>query len=85
MKSIYLLLCITLGTLASAGEYSSVQPLVKTTNGTVLGHPSRNRTDVLEFLGIPYAASPVGSLRFASPAPYNKSGAYIASNFVSLG
>ncbi|KAK7959643.1 cholinesterase precursor [Apiospora aurea] len=40
---------------------------VKTTNGLIGGHPAPNRTSVAEFLGIKYAAAPIGELRFAPP------------------
>ncbi|GAB7340887.1 hypothetical protein MBLNU457_7241t1 [Dothideomycetes sp. NU457] len=52
-----------------------------TTNGTVTGHAARNRSDVVEFLGIPYAAPPVGNLRFAPPAAFHGFRDYVASSF----
>lgn len=43
-----------------------MEPLVHTKYGTVRGQESDG---VTRFLGIPYAASPTGSLRFQAPAP----------------
>lgn len=56
---------------------------VNTTNGPVTGHYAPNHTHVLEYLGIPYAAPPTGSLRFAAPEPWDQYGPYVAANFVS--
>lgn len=57
---------------------------VSTTNGPIQGHPAENRSDVTEFLGIPFAHPPVGQLRFAAPQAYTGKGLYVASKFVSL-
>jgi hypothetical protein len=45
-------------------------PNVETSSGTLIGHPSSNKTRVTEFLGIRYAEAPVGELRFAAPKKY---------------
>ncbi|TKA71857.1 hypothetical protein B0A55_09823 [Friedmanniomyces simplex] len=50
----------TLATLA--------KPTVAITNGTVQGLPA-NKAGIKTFLGIPFAAPPVGSLRWQSPQP----------------
>ncbi|KAM0331461.1 hypothetical protein ACHAQA_003137 [Verticillium albo-atrum] len=42
---------------------------VETTSGTLEGHFSDWQPQVTEFLGVPYAKPPVGSLRFAAPQP----------------
>ena len=56
---------------------------VRTTNGLIIGHEAPNRSDVIEFLGIPYAQPPLDQLRFASPVKYGKSnGIYNASKWV---
>jgi len=43
------------------------QQYVRTQNGIVKGHDATNRSTVFEYLGLPYAQSPVGNLRFAPP------------------
>lgn len=43
-----------------------MEPIVETTAGAVRGH---GRDGVAEFLGIPYAADPVGKLRWMPPVP----------------
>jgi para-nitrobenzyl esterase len=50
---------------------SLVQPIVATTAGKVRGRlvPTRDGREVAAFLGVPYAESPVGPLRFAAPIP----------------
>ena len=42
------------------------EPVVETSNGKVRGY---NRRGIIKFKGIPYAAPPVGPLRFRPPAP----------------
>jgi cholinesterase len=54
---------------------------VATTNGLITGHPASNISSVTEFLGIPFAQPPVGSLRFAPPQPYNGTGPYLAASY----
>lgn len=40
---------------------------VNTTSGLITGHAAKNATGVSEYLGIPFAAPPVGNLRFQPP------------------
>jgi cholinesterase len=58
----------------------SVGQAVKTSSGDVVGH-SAWQPEVSEYLGIPFAQSPVGPLRFAAPKPYSGSGVFNASKF----
>jgi hypothetical protein len=42
---------------------------VKTTSGNVVGQASGWKTEVSEYLGVPFALPPVGDLRWAAPQP----------------
>ncbi|KAL1869541.1 hypothetical protein Plec18167_007839 [Paecilomyces lecythidis] len=57
---------------------------VSTSNGPITGHRASKSPDVIEYLGIPYAAPPVGDLRFAAPQSYQGQKPYVASNYSSL-
>lgn len=54
---------------------------VHTTSGIVHGHAAVNRTQVSEYLGIPFAKPPVKDLRFAAPEPYRSNAYFNASSF----
>lgn len=54
---------------------------VNTTSGIIQGHAAANRTEVSEYLGIPFAQPPVGDLRFAAPEPYRSSLEFDASSY----
>ncbi|KAB8292920.1 hypothetical protein EYC80_007285 [Monilinia laxa] len=56
-------------------------PYVQTTSGTVIGHPARNKTNAIEFLGIRYAQATNGSLRYQPPVPFVSSNTYDASQY----
>ena len=62
----------------------SVGQQVHTSSGLLIGKPASQRTAVSEYLGIPFAQSPVGSLRFAAPQPYTSSGVVYATSYVSI-
>lgn len=55
---------------------------VSTTSGLILGHASPNRSEVVEYLGIPYAGSVSGSQRFLPPRRFNSSAKFDASTWV---
>ena len=75
--------------LLSTLGYSVISPIgnnhrVQTSSGLIVGHPAPNRTQVAEFLGIPFAQPPGGDLRFASPQAFRAPKKVIqASKFVS--
>jgi Carboxylesterase family len=56
---------------------------VETTSGVVLGHASKNRTQVSEYLGIPFAKPPIGNLRWAAPERFYGTGSINATAYVS--
>jgi hypothetical protein len=47
---------------------------VKTSSGSVEGHPSALNPEVSEYLGIPYAKPPIGDLRFVAPTKFEAKG-----------
>ncbi|KAG9514520.1 cholinesterase, partial [Aureobasidium melanogenum] len=55
--------------------------LVNTTSGLIIGHVSRNRSQVSEYLGISYAQLPLGQLRFAASRKYSSTNMFSASSF----
>jgi hypothetical protein len=56
---------------------------VQTTSGVVTGHAAKNRTEVSEYLGIPFAKPPIGDLRWKAPVKYTGNGPINASTYVS--
>lgn len=65
----------------STGSLSGIT--VQTANGPIVGHQASNRSNVSEYLGIPYAQPPIGLLRFAAPQRYGANETFVASKFVS--
>ena len=60
----------------------TVGQTVQTSSGPVNGHAASNATQVSEYLGIPYAAPPIGDLRFAAPQNYSGSSTVNGTSFV---
>jgi hypothetical protein len=56
---------------------------VRTSSGWIKGHASSWQPAVSEYLGIPFAQPPVGSLRFTAPQAYRGGGKINADHFVS--
>jgi cholinesterase len=61
----------------------SVGQAVKTSSGKIVGQTSSWKQGVSEYLGVPFAAPPVGPLRWAAPQPFSGEGKTIqATKFV---
>ena len=56
---------------------------IQTSSGLVLGQPASSRTQVSQYLGIPFARPPVGDLRFAAPQAFSGTGTINATAYVS--
>ncbi|KAG9663134.1 cholinesterase, partial [Aureobasidium melanogenum] len=67
--------------IAVSHNRSIVGSPVNTTSGLIIGHASKNRSKVSEYLGIPYAQPPLGQLRFAAPRNYSSINIFNASSF----
>jgi carboxylesterase type B len=63
--ALFLLLPIACGSFVTVVQPASATKVVQTRSGAVVG----DGTDILVFKGIPYAAPPVGALRWKPPAP----------------
>jgi carboxylesterase type B len=72
MKILVVLFAVLAATAPIANDAPENFASIQTTSGKVVGHNARwpENSNVEEYLGIPYAASPVGSLRFKAPRPY---------------
>ena len=70
--------------LAREGTGWNVGQVVSTSSGPVQGRASRNLSDVSEYLGIPYAQPPVGSLRFQPPVKFSGTKPINATGYVSV-
>ncbi|KAH8888109.1 alpha/beta-hydrolase [Thozetella sp. PMI_491] len=69
MKTLGIAIIIQLG--GTTGVLAQSGPTVNTLNGTLQGSKCLS-SDVNAFLSIPFAESPVGDLRFASPQPLDR-------------
>lgn len=85
-NSEWLILPFLAAVIHSAAQWTGPSPssAVNTSSGLISGHAAKNRTDILEYLGIPYAQPPIGKLRFAPPQPYSSSEPFNASSYVGL-
>ncbi|RDI81710.1 hypothetical protein Vi05172_g8488 [Venturia inaequalis] len=74
---------LSLTAIGVAEDTWQVGQAVKTTSGDVTGRPANyaGNEQVSEYLGIPYAAPPVGNLRWLAPQPYQANGTIAANKF----
>ena len=76
------MLCTVLVYITALASFESANALtVYTSNGPITGHAAPNVSDVIEYLGIPYAKPPIGNLRFAPPQPLTSTSPYDAIKF----
>jgi hypothetical protein len=77
-------LCIGIASLVTAIDWTPGQE-VKTSSGTVKGRAATRPgfQQVSEYVGIPYAAAPVGDLRWLAPEPYKSNGTVHGTVWVS--
>lgn len=84
ISSIALLATCIPAVLSQGGSHNSVNENyagpIKTTSGPIIGHAAHHKPAVSEYLGIPYAAAPVGGLRFAAPVAYKSNGSAIEAD-----
>jgi cholinesterase len=75
---------ILFSVFTNAQSVFKVGQSVKTSSGHISGQASSWKTDVSEYLGIPFALPPSGNLRWAAPqAIKNASGKVDATKYVS--
>ncbi|KAH7142843.1 carboxylesterase [Dactylonectria estremocensis] len=80
---------VALSTLVAASPLRSrecedtwiVGQTVATTSGNVEGHAAPDAVEVSEYLGIPYATPPMGTLRFQPPVELNRSSTVNGADF----
>ena len=77
-----LLLLVSTTPVVADRSDAQVGATVQTSSGPVSGHPALNRTQVSEYLGIPYAQPPLGDLRFAAPQTFSSSKPLSGASYV---
>lgn len=75
---------LVIGTAALGVAGREIGQEVLTTSGLIKGHASSWQPEISEYLGIPFAKPPVGSLRFAAPQTYQGYGRIVADHYVSF-
>lgn len=78
------LLAACLPTWVQGACVQSVGARVSTSSGLIEGHAAPEESRVSEYLGIPYAQSPTGDLRFAAPVAYKSNETVLAKAYVCL-
>jgi hypothetical protein len=64
------LLAIGAAAAFAASTVFTTGQAVDTSSGKIVGQAANHRSDVSEYLGIPYAQPPIASLRWAAPRAY---------------
>jgi cholinesterase len=82
MRSLVTLLPLFTLYIAAAEQLWQIGEQVQTSSGTIVGHHSKDRPEVSEYLGIPFVQAPVGQLRWAAPVPFKGTGTILADKFV---
>ncbi len=78
------LICLRFGYIATHAAESEQQPIVRIRSGLLEGVHFGSNPNGAAFLGIPYAAAPIGDLRWKPPQPApNWSGTRKADNYGS--
>ena len=77
-----LLLLLPTALVGADKSDAQVGAVVQTSSGPISGHPALNRTQVSEYLGIPYAQPPLGDLRFAEPQTFSSSKPLTGASYV---
>lgn len=77
-------LILVLASFFSLAIGANVGLPVSTTSGLVKGHPAPDRSDVSEYLGIPFALPPTGNRRFAAPVELYSNRTVSGTSYVSI-
>ena len=78
------LICLQLGCIGASAAQSELRPIVKIQSGLLEGTPFGSKPNGAAFLGVRYAAPPIGDFRWKPPQPAPKwSGTQKADNFGS--
>ena len=84
MRIAVYLICLQLGCIGAPGARSEQQPIVRIQSGSLAGINFGSNPNGSAFLGVPFAAPPIGELRWKPPQPAPKwSGTRKANKFGS--
>src|SRR5260370_13680907 len=84
LRTAVCLICLQLGCIGTSAAQSEQRPIVKIQSGLLEGTHFGSEPNAVAFLGVPFAAPPIGELRWKPPQPTSKwNGTREASNFGS--